>query len=162
MFYFPNYFPNFSIYFLIYFFILECFFLIALNWCISTISIYKHSDFLSFQAGSLAQRSRKSRGKIIAENTNLLPKFCRIPSGYGGIVPRGSQRPQNRCWKLLYQRNWEPGKVVSLLGFSHVLVLFFAIRMQRFWLFPLTSADRQGICFPSTVLCPAASAGNGW
>ena len=31
MFYFPNYFPNFSIYFLIYFFILECFFLIALN-----------------------------------------------------------------------------------------------------------------------------------
>ena len=26
-----------------------------------------------------------------------LPKFCRIPSGYGGIVPRASQRSQNRC-----------------------------------------------------------------
>ena len=80
--------------------------------------------FLPFQAGSLAQRSRKSRGKIIAENTNLLPKFCRIPSGYGGIVPRGSQRPQNRCWKLLYQQNWEPGKVFPCSVFLMIWYVF--------------------------------------
>ena len=90
--------------------------------------------------------------------------FCRslhllnLPfrSGYGSIVPRGRQRPQNRRWKHLYKRIMS--RVRNFPCSVLLLYMRHFVRLQRndFVFVPLTSAVLLFMVPTFTVLCTSA------